>query len=800
MTYFKRPLVPLFVAYLFGLWLGRAVEFAPFLAFGILLAALAWSGLRREATPVILAVTMDLGLVFSFLSARDESNVRTQIEKLSPPISVVLTGRVSGAVFADELPQRFVVANPVVKTEAGDLALKGHVLVTLVARGESLTTRTPLCGEQVQLFGALDLPQSYRNFYGFDRREQLARRGIYAVLRASHYETIAPAGLPGYIFARLVELRRYATEVLKTAVSPDESRWLASMLFNDRRVLQAHEVRWLRDSNMFHLFAVSGLHVGALAAVFLVILRALSLSWPRAWFIASVMIWGYVALTGFVPSAVRAAAMLSAYAATVCLRREIDPLSAIVAGCFGVLLVQPTLFWEPGFLLSVAGVLGIVTFFPLLQRIFSTGNEPNAKLIVQTTMKLVGDAALVTLAVMLAVLPLQLYFFNQINLCSPLANVFAALLAGPIVASGIATILLSLISSQMAVLCGAASGFLMQLLMGLIEFTAHQSWAIVHVPHLPLAAVFGYYLALVSGYYFVSRDTPEFLPKARARLALHTLAGVAMIVIALAWQRTDRRFHLWFFDVGQGDSALLRLPTGHTLLVDTGNNLPDMGRLVVVPQLRALGCWPLDYLVITHEDSDHSGSAPSIIEEWNVKTLVVSHDVVNGERFFPEKPPAEGLPHIERVCAGRRVLIAPELELEVLNPDCTTSPSLTSDNDRSVVLRIRYKNFSVLMTGDVEQAGELFMLSNNLPRCDVLKVAHHGSHSSSTDLFLQAVRPQIAVISCGRRNRYGHPSPAVLERLEKHGASVYRTDYDGAIWVATDGDRIEVRTAARQRM
>ncbi|MGC8741600.1 MAG: DNA internalization-related competence protein ComEC/Rec2 [Candidatus Sumerlaeaceae bacterium] len=759
-------------------------------------SALIWTFLRRETTPVVLVVFVGCGTLISYSSLRKEIAGQSQLENLSPPVSVLLTGYVSSADSPDDSPQRFVVRRPSIESEAGKFLLDGDVLVLLVPRGDQLTTQVPLLGEYVELTGALDLPQTYQNFFGPNYRQRLAQRGIYAVVRTSRFDTITPPGLKGRFLSALHNVRRYATATLNNSLPPNESRWLTSMLFNDRRILRPHETRWLRNSNMFHLFAVSGLHVSALAAVFLLILRALRLSWPSAWLMACILVWCYVALTDFVPSALRAASMLTAYAATTWLRREIDLVTALTVGCFALLLAQPNLLWEPAFLLSAAGVLGIITFFPILQKILPISQTIPSGGHLRAILKPAHDAALVTLAVTLFLLPMQLHFFNQINLLSPLTNVFAAILCGPLVASGLATIAASLLSQPLAVLIGTASSALMQLLEELVRFTAEQTWAILHLPQLPLPAVFAYYASLTSGYYLVSRDSPEFIPKARARLAIHVLVGFAILMISTAWQRADRRLHIWFFDVGQGDAALMRLPTGHTLLIDTGNNIPNMARQVVIPQLSALGCWPLDYLVLTHEDSDHTGSAPTIIEEWNVKKMIVSNDMVSADRFFPTTTTATALPTIIRVCAGYRVVVESGLELEVLNPSCSTSPSLSSNNERSLVLCVRYRNFSVLMTGDAERQAELEMLANNLPPCDVLKVAHHGSASSSTDAFLDAVRPQIAVISCGRRNHYGHPSPAVLKRLETHGARVYRTDRDGAVWVATDGNRIEVRSAA----
>jgi competence protein ComEC len=796
MTYFKRPLVPIVCVYIAGLWLGRSVPLAYIAAVAGALGV-AWLWRRRESSVVILLLVMLFGAFRAERLAREQATAEDILERLSPPISAKVAGRVAAIETADDIVGRFVIRDAVVETEAGTYEFPGGILVTLIPRSDELTTSTPDVGQLVELEGRFDAPKSYNNFFVRTFGERLALQRIYATLHTSIYVPLTESSFVGQLSNTLYQWRKSCAEALRSALPGDEGRWLISLLFNDRRVLQPNEVRWLRDSNMFHLFAVSGLHVGAYAAVILLLARALRFSWPFAWLITLTAVWAYVGMIGQVPSALRAATMLTAYGASSWCRREIDPLGALILACLILLILDPTLLWQAGFLLSAGGVLGIVTFYPILSRLVPTTSASAAPPQLQSLKRLFIDSALVTLSVTLLLLPAQLYFFHQINILSPLANVAGTLLAGPLVAGGMVTLAASFLSSSLAAIVGAAVAAFAQLLVGLIELTAEQTWAILRIPQIPLFIVFAYYLVLATGYYLVPRDTPEFIRKARARLTLHALGAVLLLVLAVTWIQADRRLKLWFLDVGQGDSILVQLPTGQTLLVDTGNAFPNMGRQVVIPHLQALGIFPLDYLLVTHLDSDHCGSVPTILEEWNVRTLVVGNDLISLDQLIPPRTKLANLPRVVRVCAGYKELVDRDLELQVFNPDCSTSTSLVSDNDRSVVLYLRYKNFSALLTGDAEEAAESSMIANEIPRCDVLKVAHHGSSSSSSERFLAAVQPQIAIISCGKKNIYGHPAPAVVERLRDVGARIYRTDRHGAILVATDGNHIEVETAAR---
>jgi competence protein ComEC len=798
-TYFKRPILPLLAAWALGLVAGYEWHLPLFVLLLAGAAAGLWALWRREATPLILAATAAGGFFVAQSLIREQSVADRLLQSLAPPVSVTLRGTVDSVDTPDELRPRFVVSPPSLESQTATLGFPGCILVTVNAR-DMHTTSVPTPGEVVEVSGTLDEPRTCTNFFGADYRQRLARQGIYATLRASAVRVVAPASLASRLTASLASVRHYATSALQHYLPADESRWVTSMLFNDYRLLTPREMASLRDSNLLHIFAVSGMHVAALAAIVLILLRACSLSWRTAWLAAVAITWAYVSLTGFVPSAQRAATMLTAYAASMWLRREIDALSALAAGCFVLILWHPLYLWEPGFILSATGVLAIFSLFPLLKKALPdplwVDRLPAA---LRTPASLLLDGLRLALGVAIFLLPIQLYYFQQINIFAIIANAFGDALAGPIVGAGMATIAFGSVSSELGVLLGNATAFLMECLMGIVNVTAAQDWAIIHTPQLHPATVFAYYAILVGGYYFVRRDTPEFAAKARARLAIHVCAALLIVMVVAAWQRADRRLKVWFFDVGQGDSALIQLPTGQSILVDAGNSIPDMAHIVVEPQLRALGCWPLDYLVVTHEDSDHSGGVPTLIGEWAVRTLVVSPDIVALDRLSPATPSRSSFPEVVRVCAGYRVPVGPDLELRVLNPDCAASAGSASENDRSLVIFMRYREFSLLMTGDAGQAAERAMIGQGLTRCDVLKVAHHGSAFSSSEAFLQAVNPQIAIISCGRHNRYGHPAPAVLERLAHRGTAVYRTDRDGAILVATDGQRIEVRSAASQR-
>ena len=253
-------------------------------------------------------------------------------------------------------------------------------------------------------------------------------------------------------------------------------------------------------------------------------------------------------------------------------------------------------------------------------------------------------------------------------------------------------------------------------------------------------------------------------------------------------------------DVGQGDAIVVHTPRGHTLIIDAGRSLgsDDEGRRVVLPYLRSQGIRRVDALLLTHPDDDHVGGATSILDRISVGWLIVS----------PVRSTAWHYVRALRTARRRHIPIVHVVRGEVIRfPDGVTAQVLNPpedaprhreyrDNSLSIVLRVQFGRTAALLTGDADLPAERDMIAAGMPlRAEVLKLGHHGSKSSSSDEFLDAVRPRIAIVSAGLHNAFGHPHPTVLARLRARRISVYRTDYQGAVRVVSDGNGWQVRTA-----
>lgn len=823
--------------------------------------ALAWSARRREATPLVLAAFIAAGGVRMAFVVAERGEAVDLLARIDPSAPRLIAGRVEQADDDARFHRTRITLSHVTIT-SGPLVLRlpGLLSASVASSGPfyggessedtthslnraasgstdarndasgpsaviktsgsfALEALTP--GQRVRMIGTVSEPVSYWNFHLRDTRDLLAQKGVYAAARIRSPSLVSPGEEASGLFAGierwLVRVRRSTSDGFLRYMPRREAQLMDYLFFNDASRLTDDDSFVLRASGTMQLFAVSGTHIALLAGLLFILLRAGRVPARAAWTSACALLLPYIWLLDFNPPATRAWLALAALTAGRWLKREVDPISALAFAVALILLLDPGALWHLGFQLSLGGVFAIVVLVPLGRQWIRDAPAARAIADSQTSraavVRFLADALIVSIAVPLFILPLQLRYMQNFNLLSPAANALLAFLAGPLLASGLALAALADLLPLLATVFGAAATCLMACCRTIAEFTADQTWATVHVPQTPSAIVVLYLAIIISGYYFVRRDTPEFVPKSMARFAIHSALGIALLAGTAIVQRHviwpgGPLLRVWFFDVGQGDSALVQFPSGRTLLVDAGNMTPDFGRLVVVPELSALGVWPLDDVLATHADADHVGGIPYVLQHYPVHRLVEGTD---------HPPDAELMKLIDQAAAeaaAQRLQVTTTEKrrdilnsvnaasahgdaactLEVLNPDAGAAHPAENNNDQSVVLRLRYGQFAMLLMGDASVAVERRLCSSGIGACDVLKVGHHGSRSSSCAEFLASVRPTAAVISCGRRNRYGHPNAEVLASLRAVGSQIYRTDRNGAVLVETDGKSFQITT------
>jgi competence protein ComEC len=539
-------------------------------------------------------------------------------------------------------------------------------------------------------------------------------------------------------------------------------------------------------AGLMHLLAISGLHVGLVAGV-LTLLGGLLRLPPRTTAIAAaVATVGYVLFIGAPHAAARAGLQVLLLLLARILQRPALPFALLAAAALPLLARDPFALLDPGFQLSFAGTAGIVA----LRRVLLADWLPPGP-------GWLRDSLATSVAATLATSPIAALHFGLVAPVGVLANIPAV----PLAALAVPAIALALLVSSLSTAAGSFLAGGAALLLAAIELVARAAAAVPYGhAHVPPGALLGWAAA---GFAFASAR--RALARRRVRPPLRRLLLVAAAVAALlAWPAAAHRLgdgavEIHAIDVGQGDAFAIRSPRGRWILVDAGPRTPrfDAGSARVLPYLQRRGARRLEWLVLTHPDMDHIGGAPAVLGALRAGAVIDPAHAAGKRTFLDVLDAANAAGAAWLAAEAERELHIDGLVLTLLYPRADALDAAVIDNDVSVVFRLEFGGFAALFTGDAPAGVEAEVVAalGGASRVDVLKVGHHGSITSTSEALLEATTPRVALISLGRDNRYGHPHPRVLERLERHGVEVFRTDRHGWIRVSGRADgTLRVRT------
>ena len=477
-------------------------------------------------------------------------------------------------------------------------------------------------------------------------------------------------------------------------------------------------------------------------------------------------------------------------------RRSIACCDSLALVAAFLVATDPMSVTDPAFLLTSGATLAILVAVPEVQRL-----EWRRGL---GTLILMLSASAATEALLF---PVGAIVFSRVTFAGLALNFLAIPLMTVAQLAGMALIPIFAASPRAAAACGwiahvGAEGLVWS--ADLIRFAPLATWRVA-APSAAVVVV--YYVAIASGWVLWQRaraiGSAEAFIARRARSAIVAVAmAAAMWILAEPWSflsaRGDGRLQVTFIDVGQGDAAFVRFPRGQTMVIDTGGlggaSSFDIGDRVVAPVLRLAGVRRLDYLALTHGDGDHIGGAASIIEEFRPREVLEGIPVPPFAPLVALQAGADAVGAKWTNVRRNDRFVIDGVEIRVLHPEEPDWERQKVRNDDSIVMEAVWRGASVLLTGDIGREVEHILPPLEASGLRVLKIPHHGSLTSSSDEFVHAVQPVLAVASAGRSNTFGHPSPVVLRRYESAGAEILRTDRDGAVTVDTDGRTLDVRT------
>lgn len=536
-------------------------------------------------------------------------------------------------------------------------------------------------------------------------------------------------------------------------------------------------------AGLMHLLAISGFHLGLMAGWVFLLLRLLGLRRDRAAYAAALFAVAYTVFLGWPAPAARAAALAVLLALQRGRQRMPQGAALLASTALVVMLVDPWAVLSVGGWLSIGALWGAVTFATWARRRLGES-------------AMVGTLA-TSLGATLATAPITAAALGTVALAGIALNLVAIPLAAVTVPAVVASLAIGMAFLPAAAPFAAGAG----LGLGLLQEVARWGAALPggHMVVVPtLSSALPWLAVLAAVLWCVRRTTRR---EAVRRLAWVVTAGVWawFLVTALPEWRihpdegSDLTLH--FLDVGQGDATAIRTPGGHWVLVDGGPTGPtsDAGRSVVVPFLRRQGVNRLDAVILSHAHADHLGGLPAVLDRIAagevIDPAVASADPLYAG--FLAQLDALGEPWVRARRGDSFVLDS--VQFRVLHPDTAWAEWGQDLNENSVVLVVEYRQFRAVLTGDAGLEAEA-RLAGRVGRVSLLKVGHHGSRGATGDRWLRELRPPVAVISVGARNRYGHPAPEALARLARAGVEVYRTDHDGSTVVRTDGSSMTIHS------
>ncbi|HYM24134.1 MAG TPA: ComEC/Rec2 family competence protein [Vicinamibacterales bacterium] len=772
---------------------------ATFFDGGVVLGAVAW----RAAWRPPLRAAFD-GL------ARDERR-RAIREGRHPPLDDEAFATVEGTLRFDASPTESGASlsldvDAIALGARGFSRAKGGLSATVTGTVSADRIDEWRAGRRVRLPVTLHRPSRYLDPGVPDHERALARRGttLMGTVKSGALVEVRARGSP--VDEALSAVRAFSRAAIADAVG----RWsgrsaaiVAAIVIGDRAGLDPDVQRRLQEAGTYHVIAISGGNIAILAGLLIGAFKFAGWLGRTALLSAIGLLIAYGMLVGGGASVDRATLMAVVYLAARAFDQRSPPLNALFVVAALLVAADPLTVTDPAFVLTFAATFAILVVMPAVASWrLPRWCAPAASMFAASA------------ATEAFLFPVGAYVFSRVTFAGLGLNFLAIPLMAVAQVAGMAVVPLALVSRTLAAGAGwiahfGAAGLVWS--ADLVRFVPALSYRIAPPP------VFAMVLYYVAGGIACRRG--PFGPGARfgpgtRRLAACTTIGAALWILVdprtFVSRHGDGLLHVTFLDVGQGDSIFIRFPHGRTMLVDAGGlgtstsvrggggGSFDVGDRVVAPVIRDAAFYRIDCLALSHGDPDHIGGAGAIVQEFRPREIWEGIPVPRSEPLTRLRMAAQGTASPgalwANVYAGDHVAID-GVDGTALAPDHEDWERQKVRNDDSIVLELRWRGVSVLLTGDIGKDVERRLLRRLQPsRLRVVKIPHHGSATSSTEDFVRALRPAVAVVSVGRANHFGHPVEEVMRRYADAGAEVFRTDRDGAVTVDTDGETLKVST------
>ena len=858
MQAFKRPVIPLVLSYMGGIGLGGHLTVSyivPLVVVCISAPFIIWNRNCRKPlllSPILILVASGYLSILPWVSPQFPAHHIVHLLNGDP---VALIGDVVSRPYQKSGRTKFVFACRWLQGVQNRTKATGKIRVTL--SDDTLPVKR---GQTLELSGRLRAPKNYQNPGGFDFVRKMAYQQIWASLytRTSRVQILKSPDRPD-LSTRLDCLRADAAHWIETLSYDEQNGVLKALLIGDRSEITPELRQKFSRAGVSHILAISGLHIGIVATVAFtffswllrqfdyILQRGSSRKWAAVLTLIPVI--GYGLLAGMSPSTQRAVLMAVVFLAAFWVGRELDTFSSLAAAAGIILIVHPPALFSISFQLSFTAVFAILFGFSRIRPGGATANNANGanRVWVRIRRYLIGMAIVSVFAVW-GTFPLTMFYFNQVSLIGIAANLIIVPVIGFLVVPlGLTALCFWPIWQSLAEALILISAFLLSWTMPVIDtfsnlhFASFTTWTptvieIVCFYSISLCALMmtnresGKSLNIpVAGNFTGQKSVgsrnrvARFLnlpvvlqDKIQPKTMLWSVFVLSVLVLGadtLYWLN-QRYWHkdlkITILDVGNGNAALIEFPGGRTFMLDGGGFADitafDPGARVLAPYLRKRKIMTIDTLILSHPNSDHMNGLIYIANHFNVNDLWTNGEPRGTRGYKMLKQSALK----NRIRTPRYKNIDRETSIGGVTVNLLYPPTdflarrnrerWRNTNNNSLVVQLIHKDHSFLFPGDITHRAEaeLVRICGSRLRSTVLVVPHHGSKTSSSPMFLSAVKPQIAIVSARDWGRRRHPHPTVIDRYHKRNCRLLFTEQQGAVRLISDGYRLRVEPFVKE--
>ncbi len=833
-TNLKRPIVVIVIGYMIGIIWGLYFDFSIVLLY-ILIAILFYRKNRRNSIMSFLIIFFKKCFKSKKNTSFQLFSIHRYIRYIKLILTkqviflIVISSMISNTIFLFQekryenlYPEENILVEGIIISNQEEREYKNrYKLKVLTANSSDRYQSTQIYievkknvqleyGDKVRLRGEFQKGSEQRNTGGFDYQLYLKSIHIYGTLKVESYQKISSDNV-NWIEKSINTIKLAMTENIEKVLEKEQEQIVKGLILGDTTALEEELKEKFQIANISHVLAVSGMHIIYIIMGIEIVLK----KWIGKRHVKYVVIIGllfYMVLTGYTSSIVRAGIMGIMGILAFLVYRKNDIWTSIAIS-LGIILIQnPYAITGVGLQLSYLGTIGIILFNKNIKQFLDNIKWIKNNIQIKRSKRIskivenLKDMISVTLSAQIMILPIMVYHFNMIGIYFVITNILVSIIIGPIMFLSIIFIFSSCIHLQISQFISIFLSFGIKCLIQ-ISNLANLPFSKIYLPTPSILFILIYYIVILVGNQIYVIYTNKYINNTKRRVKnvialmkykvyekkkkifkiyrkilekrnakafiLRTYKIIFLIIFLIGIYQFSKDLEIYFLDVGQGDSCFIVTPNHKTILIDGGgstSNTFDVGKDTVIPYLLDKGYTKLDYVFISHFDQDHVGGILPVLEEFKVGQIFISKQGEKSENYetFLEIVEQKNL-KVQEVKIGDKITIG-DVTFHILWPSGNQIEENILNNN-AMVMKLQYKNFSMLFTGDIEAVAEKKILSlydtnlNSL-KATVLKVAHHGSKSSSTEEFLETVNAKVAIIGVGENNMFGHPSNVVLERLQ----------------------------------